>query len=71
MLLQTWVRTLLRPVFEKQGRIRDAVTDFTASKLKNLITSWSCKLELGDCLEQTRELFAQWRATPDPEKNNP
>lgn len=65
------MRSVVQPVFEKQGRLRDPVKGFQASKLKYLITSWACKLELGDCLEQTRELFAQWRSTPQPDETNP
>ncbi|KAK3928579.1 Aminopeptidase N [Frankliniella fusca] len=70
-MFRTWVRGILHDVFEKQSRLRDPVAGFQALKLKNLITSWACKMEVGDCLEQTRELFAQWRASPQPDKSNP
>ena len=70
-LFRIWVRSLLKEEFENQGRLRDPATGFQAIKHKNLVSSWSCKLELGDCLEQARELFAQWRASPDPDKTNP
>ena len=65
------MRSVMKDAFEAQGRLREPAKGFQATKQKNLITSWACKMEVGDCLEQTRELFAQWRASPNPDKDNP
>lgn len=70
-MLQKFVKTLLVPIFEKFNKLTDIPKDFEEIKFKNLITSWACKTDVGDCTEQALDLFKRWKTDSNPDVNNP
>lgn len=70
-LFKKYVQNLLTPIFEKVGKMTDVPKLYEDIKHKYLITSWACRLEVGDCAEQASNLFQKWRAEKDPDTTNP
>lgn len=70
-LFKKYLQNLLTPIFEKIGKMTDVPKLYEDIKHKYLITSWACRLEVGNCVEQASDLFKKWRAEEDPDTNNP
>ncbi|KAJ9591527.1 hypothetical protein L9F63_001881 [Diploptera punctata] len=67
-----YLRKLLTPIYRKTGNITDIdKLSLEGLKLKRIVVSWSCLLQMGDCVEQTRDLFNAWKKLDNPDVNNP
>lgn len=60
------MKKLLTPIYEKVGglSIKDA-SKLDSIKFQVLITSWSCKYGVGECVEEAIELFKRYQENPD------
>lgn len=60
------MRKLLTPIYERIGglSIRDA-SNLDSIKFQSLITSWSCKYGVGNCVKDAIELFKKYQGNPE------
>lgn len=73
-LFQEYMRKILNPIYKTVGGLnadRSATDRLDAVKHKVLIASWSCRFQVGDCQEKSKEYFRNWMATEDPDTTNP
>ncbi|ETN63860.1 protease m1 zinc metalloprotease [Anopheles darlingi] len=77
-LFKSYVQYLLEPAYEwmdvfgaaaatsqRQSERLDVV------KHQGLIASWSCRFDVGDCVDRSVALFADWMNVADPDRTNP
>lgn len=68
------MQRILDPIYEELGGInvnKKPGDRLDAIKHRILIASWSCRFDVGDCIEKSRALFKKWMVSSDPDKNNP
>lgn len=68
------MQSILEPIYTTVGGLsvdKKATDRLDAVKHKVLIASWSCRFSVGDCESKSKELFAEWMSTEDPDKMNP
>ncbi|KAJ4447858.1 hypothetical protein ANN_09867 [Periplaneta americana] len=68
-----YVRKLLAPLYKNIDDISNLPKTMDLQKVRhhNLIVTWACRLQMGECLEQARTLFKTWMETKDPDTENP
>ncbi|XP_075230709.1 aminopeptidase N-like [Lycorma delicatula] len=70
-MFKKYVRSLLSPMYKKFHKITDTPHNYEEVKFKSLITSWACRMEVDDCVEQALTLFKQWKNEKNPDTTNP
>lgn len=72
-VFKAYIQHILEPVYEKVGGISEpAPSDrLDAVKHQSMICGWSCRFDVGDCVEKAVEKFAEWMAETEPDHINP
>lgn len=68
--LQKFMQKLLVPIYAKFQRMTDVPSTFEGVKHQSLVLSWVCRFDVGDCKKQAKQLFDNWRNSPDSDNNN-
>lgn len=68
--LQKFMQKLLVPIYAKFQRMTDVPSTFEGVKHQSLVLSWACRFDIGDCKKQAKQLFDNWRNSPDSDNNN-
>lgn len=72
-LFRNYLRLILQPIYEKlDGLTMDPNNKaFDYTKHKVMIAVWSCKFDVGDCVDKSVAYFKDWMEQSDPDTNNP
>uniref|UniRef100_A0A182QC88 Aminopeptidase n=1 Tax=Anopheles farauti TaxID=69004 RepID=A0A182QC88_9DIPT len=73
-VFQSYVQYIVEPIYEHLrvfSADRPATDRLDAIKQLNLIASWACRFEVGDCVNRSVELFARWMNESSPDVTNP
>uniref|UniRef100_A0A182N0H6 Aminopeptidase n=1 Tax=Anopheles dirus TaxID=7168 RepID=A0A182N0H6_9DIPT len=72
-VFQSYIQYIVEPVYEHLDVFGapPASARLDAIKQLNLIASWACRFEVGDCVDRSVALFARWMAEPSPDADNP
>lgn len=71
---QSYMKGILEPIYEKVGGLKDerrANDRLDAVKRKVMIAAWSCKFDVGDCVDKAVSYFKTWMDETDPDVVNP
>ena len=72
-IFKTYVQQILIPIYERLGGLDGEVMSerLDAVKHKVLITAWSCRFTVGDCVEKAIDMFKAFMAVENPDIMNP
>ncbi|XP_050098879.1 aminopeptidase N-like [Anopheles aquasalis] len=80
-LFKSYVQYLLEPAYEWMDVFGGATATNTTSQHQSerldvvkhlaLIASWACRFDVGDCVDRSVALFADWMNVADPDRTNP
>lgn len=72
-LFRNYMRLILEPIYERLGGLQMDQTNkkFDYVKHKVMIAAWSCKFDVGNCVDTAVAMFKQWMDEKDPDTNNP
>lgn len=70
---RSYMRLILEPIYQRLGGLQmdQANRKFDYVKHKVMVAAWSCKFDVGDCVDMAVTMFKQWMDEKDPEINNP
>ena len=72
-VFKSYIQHILEPIYERVGGIGE-VEDSNRLDIiekKTMICDWSCRFNVGDCVEKSVELFKTWMLETDPDLINP
>jgi aminopeptidase N len=66
-VFKAYIQHILEPIYEKVGGISEIPesTRLDAVKHQSMVSGWSCRFDVGDCIEKSKELFASWMIEDD------
>lgn len=72
-VFKAYIQHVLEPIYEKVGGISEPETSSRLDVVKHqsMICGWSCRFDVGDCVEKAVEMFAQWMVETEPDHINP
>lgn len=70
------MKSILEPIYFTLGGLNSTENAATSERLyevkhKVLISGWSCRLEVGDCIDRAIKYFKEWESTKNPDESNP
>ncbi|XP_044735757.1 aminopeptidase N-like [Chrysoperla carnea] len=69
-LFTKYIKQLVTPIYEKVS-YELAEKSIEAIKRQVLISAWACRFDIGDCQEQSAELFKNWMNSKNSDEVNP
>lgn len=72
-VFKAYIQHVLEPIYEKVGGIAAPAESsrLDAVKHQSMICGWSCRFNVGDCVEKAVEVFARWMVETEPDHINP
>lgn len=72
-VFKAYIQHILEPIYEKVGGVSEPAVSsrLDAVKHQSMICGWSCRFEVGDCVEKSIEIFARWMQETEPDHINP
>jgi aminopeptidase N len=72
-VFKAYIQHVLEPIYEKVGGISAPAESsrLDAVKHQSMICGWSCRFNVGDCVEKAVEIFARWMVETEPDHINP
>lgn len=72
-VFKSYIQFILEPIYEKVGGISEPVQSDSLDTVKHqtMVCSWSCRFDVGDCIEKSVEIFARWMIETEPDHINP
>lgn len=73
-VFKAYMQHILEPIYEKMGglSVENLQTNrLDAVKHKVLVSAWSCRFDVGDCIEKSLSMFKAWMNEAEPDKKNP
>jgi aminopeptidase N len=72
-VFKAYIQHILEPIYEKVGGISAPVESSRLDTVKHqsMICGWSCRFNVGDCVEKSVEIFARWMVETEPDHINP
>lgn len=70
-VFRAYIQYILEPIYEKLGGLSPVPESnrLDAVKHQSMVTGWSCRFNVGDCIEKSKELFASWMIEGDEADN--
>lgn len=72
-VFKAYIQHILEPIYEKIGGISEPVETRRLDTVKHqsMVCGWSCRFNVGDCVEKSVQIFAQWMTETEPDHINP
>lgn len=72
-VFKAYISHILEPIYEKVGGVSTpaASSRLDTVKHQSMICGWSCRFNVGDCVEKSVEIFARWMVETEPDHINP
>lgn len=72
-VFKSYIQHVLEPIYEKVGGVSEPApsNQLDAVKHQSMICGWSCRFDVGDCVEKSVEKFAEWMVETEPDHINP
>jgi len=74
-LFRDYMKLILEPIYEKLGGLdmdqKSSNKRLDYVKHKVMIAAWSCRFDVGDCVDRSVKMFKEWMEEKDPDTNNP
>lgn len=69
------MKSILEPIYNHLGGLNDTERS-TSERLyeikhKVLVSGWSCRFEVSDCVDRSINLFKEWQSYENPDTQNP
>jgi aminopeptidase N len=72
-VFQAYIRFILKPIYAKVGGITKVsdTNQLAIVKHQSMICAWSCRFDVGDCINKSVEFFDRWMVETEPDHINP